>query len=363
MTSADFRLLPDLASRLLSGSVVYANDELFAEKENLIKPTPSAFSPEFGHKGKIYDGWETRRRRGGPERHDQFDHAIVRLGTPGVVHGVVVDTAWFTGNYPPTVSVEGASITGFPSVDELHTVTWTPLVPRSPVQGDTENEFSVTDPHRWTHIRLRIYPDGGVARFRVHGVPVPDPRLLTGTVDLAGVELGGTVVDCSNRFYSSPANLLLPDRPRHMGEGWENSRRRDDGNDHVTVRLGARGVIRRVELDTSWFVGNAPGEAQVRGADLSGLDGPALTAALADPDPGCWRTIVPRTALQIDTRHLFGADSDEPVSHVRVDVYPDGGLARVRVFGEVDPQTMATLHERYEAGRPPGHLRAAATGF
>jgi allantoicase len=358
-------LLPDLASRLLSGSVVFADDELFAEKENLIKPTASVFSPEFGHKGKIYDGWETRRRRGGAERHDQFDTAIVRLGAPGVVHGVVVDTAWFTGNYPPTISVEGASVTGFPTVGELLGATWTPLVVRSPAAGDTENEYAVDDPHRWTHIRLRIYPDGGVARFRVHGVPMPDPRLLAGTVDLAGVELGGTVVDCSNRFYSSPSNLLLPDRPRHMGEGWENSRRRDDGNDHVTVRLGARGVIDRVELDTSYFVGNAPGQAELRGADLSGLGGADLAAAMADPDadPGRWHTLVPRTALQIDTRHLFAAHSDAPVSHVRLDVFPDGGLARLRVFGQVDASTLTELQRQFDAARPVGHLRAAAVGF
>jgi allantoicase len=226
------------------------------------------------------------------------------------------------------------------------------------VIGDAENPFPVDDPHRWTHVKLIIHPDGGVARFRVHGVPVPDPRLLTGTIDLAGLEHGGTVTECSNMFYSSPTNLLLPDRARHMGEGWENARRRGEGNDHVTVRLGARGVVRRVELDTSYFLGNAPGQAQLRGTDV----GP-LGAAGTDPDGDGWVTVVPRTSLQTDTRHLFASVSREPVSHVRLDVYPDGGLARLRVFGEIDDATLEVLHEQYRASQPPTHVRAAAVGF
>ncbi|MGI8955131.1 MAG: hypothetical protein ACR2FL_11280, partial [Nocardioidaceae bacterium] len=166
---SDFTQLPDLASRAIAGSVVYANDELFAERENLIKPEPAVFSTQdFGHKGKIYDGWETRRRR-----EPGHDHAVVRLGVPGVVHGVVVDTAWFTGNYPPHVSVEATSVDGYPSPAELEQAAWATLVPKSPVAGDGAHPFIVSDEHRYTHVRLTIYPDGGVARFRVHGEPVP----------------------------------------------------------------------------------------------------------------------------------------------------------------------------------------------
>ena len=238
MRTHDFRPLPDLASRTLAGSVVYANDELFAERENLIKPEPAVFSTEsFGHKGKIYDGWETRRRR-----EAGFDYAIVRLGVPGVIHGVVVDTAWFKGNYPPHRLGGGDQHRGLP--DRRRTASGAPgcsLVEKSEVKGDSENPFDVSDRHRYTHVRLTIYPDGGVARFRVHGDPMPDPRLLTGTIDLAGLENGGTVIDCSNMFYSSPLNILRPDRAHNMGDGWENARRRDSGNDHVTVRLAARG--------------------------------------------------------------------------------------------------------------------------
>ncbi len=340
-TPPAFTKLPDLACRQLAGSVVHANDELFAERENLIKPGRATFAEEdFAHKGKVYDGWETRRRR-----EHGHDYAIVRLGVPGVVKGVDIDTAWFKGNYPPYASVEAASIEGYPSPDELDLAEWFPLVPRSPIAGDTDNYFEVQDVRRFTHVRLSIFPDGGVARFRVHGVPMPDPRFLTGTIDLAALENGGDVVDCSDMFYSSPLQLLQPGRARIMGDGWENARRRDDGNDHVTVRLGARGRVRRIEIDTSYFVGNAPGWASLRGIDASSDD---LTS-------GTWVDLVPRARLQPDTRHFFAVDAPAPVTHVRLDVYPDGGLARLRVHGELTDDALDSAVARWLEALPEGH--------
>lgn len=304
----DFLELPDLASRALAGSVVAANDELFAERENLIKPGPPSSSPDFGNKGRIYDGWETRRRR-----EPGNDWAVVRLGVPGVVRGVVIDTSHFTGNYPPEASVEGAEVDGYPDPGDI--IDWVPLLARSDLVGDSPNAFAVSSPARVTHVRLSIYPDGGVARFRVHGECRPDPRLLTGTIDLAATENGGRVLDCSNRFYSSPSNILLPGRTRTMGEGWENARRRDADNDHVTVGLAGRGRVRRIEIDTSYFVGNAPGWAMVTGDSEVEL--------------------VARVRLQPDTRHHFVVDDGSEVDTVRLDVYPDGGIARLRVWGEL----------------------------
>jgi allantoicase len=190
-----------------------------------------------------------------------------------------------------------------------------------------------------------------VARFRVHGDPMPDPRLLTGTIDLAGLENGGTVIDCSNMFYSSPLNILRPDRARIMGDGWENARRRDSGNDHVTVRLAARGSVRRVEIDTSYFIGNSAGWASLRGIDTAAAD-------LEDDAP--WMELVSKTKLQPDTRHVFGAATASPVTHVRLDVFPDGGLARLRVNGEIDPETLRELGESYRSSLPDVHRRAAS---
>jgi len=338
----DFAVLPDLAARRLGGSVMYATDELFAAKENLIKPEPPAFAVgEFGAKGKIYDGWESRRRR-----DPGNDHAIIRLGVPGIVHGVAVDTTFFRGNYPPHVSVEAVSVDGYPSAAELSQQEWQPLVGRVPAAGDACNWYSVAVPRHCTHVRLSIYPDGGVARCRVHGEPLPDPEFLTGTIDLAALENGGQLVDCSNAFYSSAWNLIMPGRSASMADGWENSRRRDGGFDFAAFALAAAGVLRQVEVDTSHFVGNAPGSARLLAAALP----LAETSIAAGTD---WVDLLPRVRLQPDTRHRFLVEPAGPVTHVRLEVFPDGGVARLRMLGEITPAAMATLRARYQSARGP----------
>lgn len=319
--------LPDLAARALGGAVVAANDDFFADRAALVAPYPVREHPEFGHRGKVYDGWETRRRR-----EPGVDHAVVRLGVPGIVHGVVVDTAYFRGNYPPEVSVDGTAV-------EDHDLTgaeWTPLVAPSAAQGDTANAYEVTDRHRWTHLRLTMHPDGGVARFRVHGEPVPDPRDLHGTVDAAAQAHGGGVLDCSNLFYSAPANLLLPGPARTMGEGWETARRRDDGNDWVLLGLGGETRLRAIVFDTGHFLGNAPGWVEI-----------------TDGDGG---VVVPRRAVLPDTPHRFRIAPDvPPVPRLRVDIHPDGGFARLRAFGELTAAAHEAAARRFVDALPDAH--------
>ncbi|TWP51179.1 allantoicase [Lentzea tibetensis] len=320
--------LPDLASRAVGGGVVWANDELFAERENLITAAEPVYQTyTFGHKGQIYDGWETRRRR-----EPGVDQAVIRLGLPGVVRGVVVDTAFFKGNYPPFAWVEACSADGYPSADEL--TDWETIVPRSPLQGDQKHFFDVSSERRFTHVCLTIDPDGGVARLRVHGSPVADPRLLVPGIDLAALENGATVVDCSNRFYSSPNNLIAPGQATLMGEGWETARRRDSGNDWVSLRLAAPGVVTIAELDTSHFKGNSPGWASVSGCDTR-------------KDPDTWFDLLPRTRLQPDTRHRFVVPDAPEATHARLDIYPDGGMARLRLFGTLTAQGQQELHDRW----------------
>ncbi|EFV13024.1 allantoicase [Segniliparus rugosus] len=329
----DFAELPDLASRALGGAVIWANDEFFAEKENLIKPGAPAFTPaDFGHKGQVYDGWETRRRRAAGS-----DQAIVRLGVPGRVHGVVVDTAWFKGNAPTHASVEALFLPGHPDSDEVRqSERWETLVPKSPLVPDFPNALPVPEENRGerrTHLRLTIHPDGGVARFRAHGFATPDPAFLRGdNIDLAASENGGRVVDCSNRFYSHPHQLLGPGKARVMGDGWETARRRDSGNDWVLVRLAEEGVADWAEIDTSYFLGNAPGAASLTGLTASGEQVPLLG----------------RTKLAPDTRHRFRlAEGGAPITHVRLDIFPDGGLARFRLWGSFTPKGFAGLEKAW----------------
>src|SRR6201995_4082271 len=329
----DKQACPALAGRALGGSVIYDNDELFAERENLIKPEEPAFQPHtFGHKGQIMDGWETRRRR----EHGN-DSAIVRLGCGGVVRRVVVDTSWFTGNYPPEVSVEACGAEGYPGPGELAAAGWTTLVPRSPVQGDHRNEFAVAVAQRFTHVRLTIYPDGGEARLRVFGEPVPAARRLPAVIALAALENGALVPDSSNSFYTSAGQLIMPGLARVMGDGWETSRRRDQGHDWVAVQLACAGVVEVAELDTSCFVGNAPGWASLTG------DGGDLLS---------------RTALQPDTRHRFAIAGGPVAEQVRLDIYPDGGMARLRVWGAPTPAAWESLASRFLSLLPRPQLAA-----
>ncbi|GAA1866102.1 allantoicase [Pseudonocardia ailaonensis] len=312
-------MYPDLALRTVGGSVVSASDESFAAKENLIVPGPPLFDPTtFGHRGKVYDGWETRRRRPGRSSGRGEDEAVVRLGAPGIVRRIVVDTSWFTGNYPPHAAVEGRA-----------DGDWFELVPLSDLKGDSENAFDVRCGRRVAEVRLRIVPDGGVARLRVFGEALPDPAYLAvlGTVDLAAVENGGHVRDVSNRFYSEPHNLLLPGPARSMGEGWETARRRDDGNDWVEIGLAAESRIAVAEIDTRYFLHNAPGRAVLTGGGRTLLDAP----------------------LQPDTVHRFVLADAPPVTEVRLDIHPDGGLSRVRLWGTPTDTGRADLERRWHA--------------
>jgi allantoicase len=312
----EFSTRPDLASRALGGGVVFANDEFFAAADHLVLPAAPTFKPRtFDHKGQVYDGWETRRRRSPGQ-----DVAIVRLGAPGVIRGVDIDTAFFVGNYPAHASVDALAAEGHPAPSALQAANWTPIVPRSALAGDTRNLFRVDDHRRFTHVRLTIQPDGGVARLRVHGEVVPDPALLPEVIDVAALANGGTVSGCSNMFYGRPHNMLMPGLAQHMGDGWETARRRDESNDWVEVTLAAPSQLAFVDLDTTHFKGNAPGAASVRGS----LDG------------GEWFEVLPRVPLNPDTPHRFRVTPGQAADRIRLDIYPDGGMARLRVIGRPD---------------------------
>ncbi len=320
----DFRRYPDLASTRLGGRAVYANDEFFAPVERLVDPRAAVFDPDrFTDRGKWMDGWETRRRR-----EPGNDRAVVALGVPGRIRGVILDTSHFKGNHPESASLEAALLDGEPA--SWDDVAWTPLVPRSRLAPDAENAFEVESRATWTHVRLSIYPDGGVARLRVHGEAAPDWRSVEGPVDLAGVALGGCIVAASDSFFSDPGHLLLPGPSAGMDDGWETRRRRGAGHDWVVVRLGHRGRVARVELDTHHFKGNYPESAAVDLADVpEGLSDHDLVR-----EEGAWHEVLPRTRLDADASHGWGVDPTF-ATHARLRIYPDGGVARLRVLGEV----------------------------
>ncbi|HEX9917638.1 MAG TPA: allantoicase [Pyrinomonadaceae bacterium] len=331
----DFIELVDLAAERVGGSVLYANDDFFAPKENLLKPgAPVFLEGKYTDRGKWMDGWESRRRR-----TPGFDWCIIRLGLPGIIRGVVVDTAHFRGNYPEQCSLEACAVDGQPDVGQLldESTGWREVLPVSDLRGDSQNPFSIEETERATHLRFKIYPDGGVARLRVYGEVAPDwPRIAAhgGRVDLAAIESGGLVLACSDMFFGHRHNLIMPGRAANMSDGWETKRRRGPGHDWVIIKLGARGRIHQVEVDTSHFKGNYPESCSLEGRDEKGAGGDADAPASA----ATWTEILPRTKLQAHTRHHF---TDElrhtagALTHVRFNIYPDGGVSRLRLYGSV----------------------------
>lgn len=325
---AGFRELIDLAGERLGGSVLYATDDFFAEKENLIKPAPPVWKEhEYTDRGKWMDGWESRRKRTAGH-----DFAILRLGARGVVRGVVVDTSFFRGNYPDSCSIEAVSMSPNATVEELLGASWQELLPQTKLKGDSANEIEVRAPWAVTHLRFNIFPDGGVARLRVHGEVVPDWNRVGGLgaeIDLAAAENGADVLACSDQFFGPKHNLIMPGRALNMSDGWETRRRRGPGHDWVIVKLAAEGIVGRIEVDTNHFKGNYPDTASIEGS----LDGKE------------WAELLPRTKLQAHTRHFFRDELLErgPFRQLRLNVFPDGGVSRLRVWGT------ATENGRHEA--------------
>jgi allantoicase len=311
-----FTELVDLASERIGGRALSANDEFFAPKRNLLEAGRGVFIPErFTSRGKWMDGWETRRRR-----TPGHDWCVIRLGLPGVIRGFDVDTHFFVGNYPERCSID-AQADG----------DWVELVPESRLNGDSQNLFEVADERVWKLVRLNIYPDGGVARFRVYGEAKPDLAKLRASrfpVDLAAVVNGGQVVSASDMHFGSRHNLIMPGRAKNMGDGWETKRRRGPGYDWAVVRLGAAGVIEKIEVDTNHFKGNYPDSCSIEGC--RSVPGEDLAAA-------SWTKILPQTKLKAHDRRLFSKElaARGPFTHARLNIYPDGGVSRLRIYGRV----------------------------
>jgi allantoicase len=322
--------LVDLASERVGGVAVIANDEFFAEKENLVKPGRGIFIPDkYTDRGKWMDGWESRRRR-----TPGNDWCVVQLGLRGVIKQVDIDTNHFLGNHPPFASLDALSMSkAFPrDLAKVEGLSWTPILSQSPLQPGSQNLFAITNDETWTHVRLNIFPDGGVARLRVYGVVVPDwSKVKPGElVDLAAVENGGVPLACSDMFFSSMNNLIMPGRAENMGDGWETKRRRGPGHDWIILKLGKPGTIRKIEVDTNHFKGNYP--------DTCSIEGCAMPDASTDElvsNNTRWSEILPKTKLQADTRHFFERELSpiDSCTHIRLNIHPDGGVSRLRVWG------------------------------
>jgi len=331
MAAPDFTKLTDLASERLGGKTISCSDEFFAEKENLIKPGRGICIPDkYTERGKWMDGWESRRKR--TEGHDW---CIIELGAAGKIKGVDIDTNHFLGNHPPYASLEAANI-GFEDDIDFDIIHWDTIVPKSALEPGSQNFFAVEEDEVYTHVRLNIYPDGGVARLKVYGEVFKDWNNVDGreVLNLAAATNGAKAILCNDMFFSHMENLIMPGRGINMGDGWETKRNRTPGNkDWVIVRLAHRGNIERAMIDTCHFKGNYPDSFMIEGCDISYKDERKL-----DTNEIEWKTLLPQTKLGPDQEHFFDKEIVHagPFTHVRLSIFPDGGVSRMRLWGKIE---------------------------
>lgn len=318
----------DLVSERVGGETLSCSDDFFAEMENLLKPGRGIFiDDKYTERGKWMDGWESRRSYG-RDNGREFDWCIIRLGITGKIRGFDVDTNYFRGNAPESVSIEACNSATQP--DE--TTTWFTLLEQSDVVAHSQNLFEIYNDESWTHVRLNIYPDGGVARLRVYGEADLDwKQFVDGElIDLAYIKNGAKALLVSDMFFSDKNNLIMPGRGKDMGDGWETKRRRDPGPDWSIVKLAVPGNIEKVLIDTCHFKGNFPDTFMLEGTNTDNDDFVNQEVE--------WQPVIAKTKLYAHREHLFIDEiltqASQSFTHVRLSIFPDGGISRMRVFGK-----------------------------
>lgn len=324
-----FTKLTDLAAERIGGQALSCTDDFFAEKENLLKPGRGIFIPDkYTERGKWMDGWESRRKR-----TPGYDWCVIKLGTSGIIRGLDIDTNHFLGNHPPFASMDAAFLSDNNVDDDK--VEWKEILPRSSLQPGGQNFFVIKDNTVYTHVRLNIYPDGGVARLKVYGDVYHDWSKVNTEeeIDLAAAVNGARAVLCNDMFFSHMNNLIMPGRGINMGDGWETKRNRTPNNkDWVIVRLAHKGEIERILIDTHHFKGNYPDSCLIEGCAIPISDESKLN--LNDIK---WTVILPQVKLQADHEHFFKNEiiGKGPFTHARLSIFPDGGVSRMRLFGKI----------------------------
>jgi allantoicase len=312
---------------------LFATDEFFASKDRMLNPEPAIFIPDkYDDNGKWMDGWETRRKR-----NLGYNHCVVRLARHGVIHGLDLDTSFFTGNFPPAASLDGCFC---PQGDPKEDADWVEVLPSATLRGNSHHYFEINTERVFTHVRLNLYPDGGIARLRVFSLPQCDwaLRQASDRINLIGMENGGYVVAANDQHYGKASNILLPNPPLNMGDGWETRRRREPGNDWCIIALAHPGEIDEIEVDTAFFKGNFPDRCSIQAAYVKGGTFDSLITQSM-----FWPMLLPEQKLGMDQKFIFKDQIADmgPITHIRFNVIPDGGVSRLRLKGRLFGVKMA----------------------
>lgn len=319
----------DLAAERLGGKVLFATDDFFAEKENLIKSGRSIFiTDKYTERGKWMDGWESRRKR-----TPGHDWAIVKLATSGIINGFDIDTNFFLGNHPPHASIEAINLTGKELPTNWEHLEWKEILQKSHLDAGSQNFYECNDGGIFTHLRLHIYPDGGVARFRVYGEVFKQWETVSTneTLDLAAAINGAKAIACNDMFFSDMSNLIMPNRGANMGDGWETKRNRTPNNrDWVIIKLAHKGIAEKIIVDTCHFKGNYPDSCSIEFCNET-IDDNVLN------DKAEWQPLLAQQKLSADNEHFYEREinTHTSITHVRLNIFPDGGVSRLRIFGKI----------------------------
>jgi allantoicase len=296
-----------------------------------LKPGRGIFIPDkYTDRGKWMDGWESRRKRVAGH-----DWCIIKLATSGIIHGVDIDTNHFLGNHPPFASIDAAVFDENEGPFNPESIKWTEILSKSSLQPGSQNLYAISDRNIYTHIRLNIYPDGGVARLKVYGQVFRDWSKVKPDeeIDIAAAVNGARAIFCNDMFFSHMQNLIMPGRGLNMGDGWETKRNRTPGNrDWVIVRLAHRGNIHRAIVDTNYFKGNYPDSCVIEGCEIHPDEENNLSNGHTE-----WKTILNQSKLQADSEHTYQKEivNNGPFTHVKLTIIPDGGISRMRLFGNI----------------------------
>ncbi|MES2772540.1 MAG: allantoicase [Bacteroidota bacterium] len=328
MKEPTFTQYTDLAAERLGGKALLCTDDFFAEKENLLKPGRGIFiTDKYTDRGKWMDGWESRRKR-----TPGHDWCIVQLATAGRIYGVDIDTNHFLGNHPPHASLEACNLPSSATEADIENAAWVEILPKSPLLPGSQNLYEITDRNIYTHLKLHIYPDGGVARLKVYGEVYKDWSEVSKDelVDVAAAANGAKSVLCNDMFFSHMDNLIMPGRGVNMGDGWETKRNRTPGNkDWVIVRLAHEASIKKILVDTCHFKGNYPDSCLIECCNISLEEENKLAT-----DEIQWTTILPQSKLSADHEHYYESEitSHDFFTHARLTIFPDGGISRMRLW-------------------------------
>lgn len=327
----EFTNLINVADPRLGAQTLYATDDFFAAKERILNPEAAVFiDGKYDDNGKWMDGWESRRKR-----EFGHDYLIIKLAKPASINGIDIDTSHFTGNFPSAASLDGINLPEDVadnqwSTPQCNKLEWQEILPSHALSGNSHHYLDIDSEQVFTHLRFNIYPDGGVARLRVYGQIELNSINTDETLDLAAALNGGREIACSDAHFGKPSNMLLPHPAPNMGEGWETRRRREPGYDWCIIELGQAGIVEDIEVDTAYFKGNFPDSVSMQAAYSPNTPTQTLITQSM-----FWDTLLEQSKLSADSKHPLKPNKwEKPITHVRINMHPDGGISRVRLYGK-----------------------------